>query len=253
MVIQVIAILHCHIVYVWSYCVLLESLATPVPGQGFGIAPLIHSGNQATKDRGMMRGQFPGAGFSGTSTRLRCSTHQALVVWVRVPPTFLENAGEFLSPSQNSGSHLLGILGKSGNLHHQTASFAGAPIMSQERCHVTQPRAKINVRCSHAGHKGASGGPQKGHKKTAAKDSEGWVPELGRDRARQRQHSHEIADEIGQFPGAGFSGSRTKIQWVTHEASVQHAPGLSGVGGGGVIIRRHRSRVHQSRPENGVM
>jgi hypothetical protein len=28
----------------------------------------------------------------------------------------------------------------------------------------------------------------------------------------------------------GFSGSRTKIQWVTHEASVQHAPGLSGVG-----------------------
>ena len=26
MVIQVIAILHCHIVYVWSYCVLLESL-----------------------------------------------------------------------------------------------------------------------------------------------------------------------------------------------------------------------------------
>ena len=27
MVIQVIAILHCHIVYVWSYCVLLESLA----------------------------------------------------------------------------------------------------------------------------------------------------------------------------------------------------------------------------------
>ena len=29
-----------------------------------------------------------------------------------------------------------------------------------------------------------------------------------------------------------FSGSRTKIQWVTHEASVQHAPGLSGVGGG---------------------
>jgi hypothetical protein len=38
--------------------------ATPVPGQE--IAPLIHSGNQATKDRGLMRGQFPGAGFSGT-------------------------------------------------------------------------------------------------------------------------------------------------------------------------------------------
>ena len=37
----------------------------------------------------------------------------------------------------------------------------------------------------------------------------------------------------------GFHGSRTKIQWVTHEASVEHAPGLSGVGGavggGGVL------------------
>ena len=32
MVIQVIAILHCHIVYVWSYCVLLESLLWGLPG-----------------------------------------------------------------------------------------------------------------------------------------------------------------------------------------------------------------------------
>ena len=32
MVIQVIAILHCHIVYVWSYCVLLESLPCSYAG-----------------------------------------------------------------------------------------------------------------------------------------------------------------------------------------------------------------------------
>ena len=57
--------------------------ATPVPGQGFEIAPLIHSGSQATKDRGLMRGQFPGAGFSGTCTRLQWVTHQALVEHVQ--------------------------------------------------------------------------------------------------------------------------------------------------------------------------
>ena len=49
--------------------------ATPVPRQGFEIAPLIHSGNQATKNGRLMRGQFPGAGFSGTSTRLQWIAH----------------------------------------------------------------------------------------------------------------------------------------------------------------------------------
>jgi len=38
MVIQVIAILHCHIVYVWSYCVLLESLDTTVGSTVQGLA-----------------------------------------------------------------------------------------------------------------------------------------------------------------------------------------------------------------------
>ena len=67
----------------------------------------------------------------------------------------------------------------------------------------------------------------------------------------------------------GFSESRTRLQWITHQALVEQAPGFSGVGGGGVlepvakswespagnsvkfwdfcIIRR------QSRPENCVM
>ena len=44
-----------------------------------------------------------------------------------------------------------------GFSHHQTTSFAGAPIATRERCHVTQPRARINVSCSRAGHKGAKG------------------------------------------------------------------------------------------------
>ena len=127
------------------------------------IAPLIHGG--------MMRGQFPGAGFSGTSTRLQWIAHQDPVghtrsfgatrtrpQWcgwvvggggVREPPTFSENPGEFSSPSQNPGSHRHGIL---GFLHHETASFAGAPITDDKMCHVTQPRARINVSCSRADH-----------------------------------------------------------------------------------------------------
>ena len=112
---------------------------TPVPGQGFEIAPLIHSGNQATKDRGMMRGQFLGAGFSGTSMR-------------------------------------------------------------------------INVRCSCAGHKGASagwGGPQKGYEKTVAKNNKDWVPELRQHRARQGQHSPEIAPVMAP----------TSILWAYREVT----------------------------------
>jgi hypothetical protein len=130
-----------------------------------------------------MRGQFPGAGFSGTSTRLQCGTHQSSAVWC---PTFSENPGEFSSPSQNPGGHLPGILGKSGNLHHQTASFAGAPITPRERCHVTQPRAGINVCCSRAGHKGRR--PRNGHERRAAKDSKRWVP----DRKPQFEKSYRV-------------------------------------------------------------
>ena len=37
-----------------------------------------------------------------------------------------ENSGKFSSSPQNSGSHLQGIPGKVGILHHRTASFAGA-------------------------------------------------------------------------------------------------------------------------------
>ena len=107
-------------------------------------------------------------GFRGSRTKIQWVTHEASVEhapglsgvgWavggggVLEPPTFSENPGEFSSPPQNPGGHLPGILGKSGNLHHQTASFAGAPIKPRERCHVTQPRAGINVGCSRADNK----------------------------------------------------------------------------------------------------
>ena len=129
---------------------------------------------------------------SGSHTKLRCSTHQALVVGggVLEPPTFSENPGEFSSSPQNSGSHLPVILGKSGNLHHQTASFAGAPIMSRERCHVTQPRARITGRCSRGGRKGAKGGgrTRNGHERRPAKDSKRWMP----DRKPQIEKSYRV-------------------------------------------------------------
>ena len=62
-----------------------------------------------------------------------------------------ESSGRIPSSPQNPGSHLPEIL---GILHHQTASFAGA---TRERCHVTQPRARINVSHSRVGQKGRQG------------------------------------------------------------------------------------------------
>jgi hypothetical protein len=58
-----------------------------------------------------------------------------------------------------------------GILHHQTASFAGAPEKRRDFCHVTQPRARVNVSCSRAGQKGRGT-----TKRGPAKDSEKWVP-----------------------------------------------------------------------------
>ena len=75
-----------------------------------------------------------------------------------------------------------------------------APITADKRCHVTQPCVRVNVSCSRAGHKGATGGRGDQNEE----DHEGWVPgqqrtaeggyqggyqtrvpELGRDRAGQ--------------------------------------------------------------------
>ena len=129
--------------------------------------------------------------------------------------TLSKNPGEFSSPPQNSGSHLQGIPGIPGILHHRTASFAGSPITARERRHVTQPRARINVSCSRAGQKGAKGGGGKaseeqrrpakaseGQRRVVSrrgteqggteKDSEGWFPDQGQ-RAAQGRHRDGIA------------------------------------------------------------
>ena len=88
---------------------------------------------------------------------LQWSTQQASVevggggvLEPRASSDFVRKFWEILELAANSGSHLPENLGKSGIL---TASFAGAPITSGERCHVTQPRARINVSCSRADNK----------------------------------------------------------------------------------------------------
>jgi hypothetical protein len=75
---------------------------------------------------------------------LQWSTHQALVVWVGVvcsSPgrrlTFSENPGKILGNSR-ARRKILGVTGREfrgilGILHHQTASFAGAPITTREK------------------------------------------------------------------------------------------------------------------------
>jgi hypothetical protein len=57
----------------------------------------------------------------------------------------------------------------------------------RDLCHVTQPRARINVSCSRAGQKRGAGVRETaiGPRQRRAKDSKGWVPDQRRDRAGQ--------------------------------------------------------------------
>ena len=101
-------------------------------------------------------------------------------MWVCSSPgrrlTFSENSRKNLGESR-ARRKILGVICRKfrdfqGFSHYQTASFAGAPITTRESCHVTQPRAWINVSCSRADQKGATGG--RGNlKKRTAKASEG--------------------------------------------------------------------------------
>jgi hypothetical protein len=136
----------------------ISGSGTASAGAGSG-----NEGNKATKNGGMIGikspGQAPGEharGFSGSRTRLQWSMHPASAVWVGVvcsSPgrrlTFSEKSREIPEPVAKFWDHRQRIL---GILHHQTASFAGSPITTRERCHVTQPRARINVSCSRADH-----------------------------------------------------------------------------------------------------
>jgi hypothetical protein len=83
-----------------------------------------------------------------------------------------ESLGRIPSSPQNPGGHLPEIL---GILHHQTASFAGAPITDDKRYHVTQPRARVNVSC----------GPQRGRQG------------VGGTTRRERQRRAKAGEELG--------------------------------------------------------
>jgi hypothetical protein len=121
----------------------------------------------------------------------------------------------------------------SGILGHK----ASAPITSQERCHVTQPRAGINVSCSPAGHKGATGGSG-GHKKRTAKGlrrgCEGWVPhqgtrQSGRGRERVKSQITVSRSRAGQ-KGAPRTTTKATSERTTREDGEGWGPDQGGTG-----------------------
>jgi hypothetical protein len=118
-------------------------------------------------------------GCSGASVEHALGFSGGVGLWVGVmcsSPgcrlTFSENPGKILGNSRARRKILEVICRKFWDF---LASFAGAPITPRERCHVTQPRARINVSCSCADHKGGTGGLGD-HKKVGYKASRGWVP-----------------------------------------------------------------------------
>ena len=119
-------------------------------------------------------------GFSGARTGLQT----VLEPWAS--SDFVGKFWAILELAANSGSHLQGIPGIPGFLHHRTASFAGVPITDDKRCDVTQPCARINVSCSRAGQKRGAGvgGTARGPRQRRAKDSKGYQTRVP-DRAGQ--------------------------------------------------------------------
>ena len=91
--------------------------------------------------------------------------------------------------------------------HHSQVNQS-RPEKRRNLCHVTQPRARVNVSCSRAGPKGATG--ERGdHKKRAAearkgqrRRAEGWVPDQGTRPGYQTKG--------GQSTGKASEGQRTR-------------------------------------------
>ena len=131
------------------------------------------------------------------------------------PSDFLGKSWEMSSSPQNPGNHRQRILGISGIFASSDASFAGAPITPRERCHVTQPRARINVGCGpQRGDRGSGEPPKRGRRRTA-KDSEGqrrtakggcqtWVPGAEQDGTGRERDS--IA--LKSLPSSNFYSTR---------------------------------------------
>ena len=99
---------------------------------------------------------------SGTRTRFQWVTHQASVeVWgcgwgwctralgpVRLPRKILGNC--------RARRKILGVICR--KFWHRSRVHQSRPEKRRDLCHVTQPRARINVSCSRAGQKGVTGG-----------------------------------------------------------------------------------------------
>ena len=88
-------------------------------------------------------------------------------------------------------------------------SFKHAPgfsalITDDERCHVTQPRARINVSCSRAGHKGV-----KGHK-TATREGQQRTAkdgcQIGNSSLKKSYRVYLLANEIDSQREHNFDG-----------------------------------------------
>ena len=124
-----------------------------------------------------MRGQFPGAGFSGTSTRLPWIAHQDPVGhtrsfggactrpqrcglgcgrgWCARASDFLGKSWGILEPAAKSWGSSAGNSGKIWDSciirRHRSRVHQSRPEKRRDLSHVTQPCERINVSCSLAG------------------------------------------------------------------------------------------------------
>jgi hypothetical protein len=110
----------------------------------------------------MIRDQFPGQasvdharGFSGARTRIQWSTHQA-----SVEAAWVWGCGwGWCARALGLVRHSRKILGKSWEIHEPVAKSGewvhqSRPEKRRYLCHVTQPRARVNVSCNRTDQKG---------------------------------------------------------------------------------------------------
>ena len=100
---------------------------------------------------------------SGSHTKLRWSMHQASSVWVGLrgwcaqASDFLGKSWGILEPAAKSWGSSAGNSGKIWEFciirRHRSRVLQSRPEKRRDLSHVTQPRARINVSCSRAGHK----------------------------------------------------------------------------------------------------
>jgi hypothetical protein len=112
-------------------------------------------------------------GFSGARTRLQTRLQGGGVLEPWAPSDFLRKSWEILEPVAKFWESPAGNSGKFWDFciirRHRSRVHQSRPEKRRDLRHVTQPRARVNVSCSRAGHKG----PQQ------EASEEGWVPDLG--------------------------------------------------------------------------